>query len=208
MAEDDRLPDERGPSLELPSLRRAFRSRRRRSPPSEEQPETQEEHGEGLADTVTTVLPSESDAPDDPAEREATPRNRPPRRLPRLTRPHLRRPAWLRRPRRPRNVPGPLAAAAAGAAAGLVLVGGTWAAMHLCTLVRGTSSCGLPGVGLLLLIVVVAGIAGSLVMSYLGVAAHASASALGTGLVVVIVLLALLPYDDRWWMAVVVPAVG
>jgi hypothetical protein len=205
MAEDDRRPEEDGPSLELPSLRSAFRGRRKQSRAKHEPPESQVEPRERPADTATTVLPPETEAPQE--EPEAKPRRRR-RRRPHLRRPRLRRPGWSRRPRRPRNVPGPIAAAIAGAVAGLVLVGGTWAAMHLCTLVRGTPSCGLPGIGLLLLIVVVAALAGSLLMSYLGVAAHASAGALGTGLVVVIVLLALLPYDDHGWMVVVVPGLA
>jgi hypothetical protein len=138
------------------------------------------------AETVTAVLPESDEDPDRP-----------------LSGPGARR----RRPRPPR-VPTELVVLLAGALTGLLLVGGTWAGLRGCTAVRGTPSCGMPGVGLLLLIVVVAGVVGSLVMRLGGVAGHAGTSALGTGLLCVLVLLALLPYDERWWMVLLIPGLG
>ena len=84
-----------------------------------------------------------------------------------------------------------------GAVVGLALVGLTWAGLHACTSVRGTPSCGTPGVLLLLVITVAVVVLGSLLLRLAGVAAHGSTSLLGVALLVVLVLLALLPVLGR-----------
>jgi hypothetical protein len=120
-------------------------------------------------------------------------------------------PAPGRRPRRtvPRlHLPGPLVALLTGAVVGLALVGLTSASLHLCSSVRGTSSCGKPGFLVLLVITVAMVFLGSVLLRLAGVDAHGSTSFLGVGLLVVIILLALLPVIFHWWMVIVVPLVA
>jgi len=113
-----------------------------------------------------------------------------------------RRPIALRLPR---HLPGPLAAVVTGALAGLALVGLTWAGLRGCTSLRGTSSCGTPGVLVLLVIAALTVVLGSVLLRLAGVAAAGSTSLLGVALLVVVVLLALLPVLDQAWVVVVIP---
>jgi len=166
-----------GPSLELPSLRGAFRRRRTPQPAPTPLVTTP-----AAASRETVPLP----APE--PEREPEPRRR------------RRRPVRLHF-----GVPGPVAALLTGAVVGLALVGLTSATLRLCTAWRGTSSCGNPGILLLLAIVVATMALGALALRLLGVATAASTSLLGVGLLGVVVLLALLPVLDRGWMVVAVP---
>jgi len=180
MAEDERRepaaePDE--PSLELPSLRSAFR---RRKPPHHEP-------RRAPAPLVTTPAPPGPTAEEPSPEPPAEPRRRREKKAIRL------------------RVPGPVAALLTGAVVGLALVGLTSASLHLCTTWRGTSSCGNPGILLVLAIVVVAAVLGALLLRLLGVATAGSTSLLGVGLLGVLVLVALLPAVERWWMVVAVP---
>jgi hypothetical protein len=73
---------------------------------------------------------------------------------------------------------------------------------------RGTSSCGKPGALLLLAITVVVVLLGALLLRVLGVDTAGSTSLLGVGLLVVLILLALLPVVDRWWMVIVIPVLA
>jgi hypothetical protein len=117
-------------------------------------------------------------------------------------------------PRRPRprrldlHLPGALVALLVGAVAGLALVGLTKAGLQACTALRGTSSCGKPGILLLLAATVLTVLLGSLLLRLAGVDSAGSTSFLGVGLLVVVVLLALLPVIYRWWMVIVVPLVA
>ncbi|MDX6357322.1 MAG: hypothetical protein QOH37_376 [Nocardioidaceae bacterium] len=106
------------------------------------------------------------------------------------------------------HLPGPLVALLTGAVVGLALVGLTSASLHLCSSVRGTSSCGKPGFLLLLVITVAMVFLGSVLLRLAGVDAHGSTSFLGVGLLVVVILLALLPVIFHWWMVIVVPLVA
>jgi hypothetical protein len=106
------------------------------------------------------------------------------------------------------HLPGPLVALLTGAVVGLALVALTSASLHLCSSVRGTSSCGKPGFLLLLVITVAMVFLGSVLLRLAGVDAHGSTSFLGVGLLVVIILLALLPVIFHWWMVIVVPLVA
>jgi hypothetical protein len=106
------------------------------------------------------------------------------------------------------RLPGWLAAPVAGALVGLALVGLTAGGLHLCSSMRGTSSCGKPGIVLLLLITAAVILFGSLLLRLAGVSAPGSTSFLGVGLVVVVTLLALLPTLDEWWVVIVVPALA
>ncbi len=106
------------------------------------------------------------------------------------------------------HLPGWLAALLTGLVVGLVLVGLTAASLRLCTTMRGTDSCGKPGLLLLLAIIAAAILLGSLLLRLAGVGPHGSSSFLGVGLLVVLILLALLPVLDEWWAVIVVPVVS
>jgi len=221
MADDERQDEK---PLELPSLRSAFRRRRQKpreadatpSPPpvtetsSEAEPEP-ERTREPVAVVGAPASPNQTVArteagPDlvsRPAPDEAHEQRR---RLPRPTF-RLPRPGPLRQPHGV-HVPGPIAASVTGLVVGLVLVGMTTASLRLCSSMRGTSSCGKPGILLLLAITVLAILLGSLLLRTAGVTASGSTSFLGVGLLVVLILLALLPVLDRWWVVIVVPLVA
>ncbi|WP_151083713.1 cation diffusion facilitator family transporter [Nocardioides cynanchi] len=106
------------------------------------------------------------------------------------------------------HLPGPVVALLTGAVVGLALVGLTSASLHLCSAMRGTSSCGKPGLLLLLVITVAMVMLGSVLLRLAGVETSGSTSFLGVGLLVVVILLALLPVIFDWWMVVVVPLVA
>jgi hypothetical protein len=95
-----------------------------------------------------------------------------------------------------------------GALAGLALVALTSSSLRLCTSVRGTSSCGTPGILLLLAITVVTILLGSLLLRLFGVRSPGSTSFLAVALLVVLVLLALLPVLDDRGVVIVVPALA
>jgi hypothetical protein len=200
MADDDRSgrgtdpehrPDQR-PSLELPSLRSALGfGRRRTDPPAPAVPEAPVEPAPpispgpiGLPEAHPEVAATSVLTADDSAARP---------RAHRLRDLHL---------------PGRLVAPVTGAVVGLALVGLTSAGLHLCSGVRGTSSCGTPGLLLLLVITAAAVFLGSVLLRAAGVASSGSTSLLGVGLLVVIILLALLPVIFRWWMVIVIPLVA
>jgi len=109
-------------------------------------------------------------------------------------------------PRRRRvHVPGPLAALLTGAVVGLAVVGLTDAGLQACSAMRGTSSCGTPGILLVLAIAAVAIVLGSALLRLAGVAGHGSTSFLGVGLLGVLLMLALLPALHAWWIVMAVP---
>jgi hypothetical protein len=175
MADDERqAPRDDDRSLELPSLRSAFRRRRRPPEP---------------APAAAPVEPEVGPAVEPPAESPAQPGAR------RVRRSHL-------------PLPGPLVALVTGAVVGLARVGLTSASLHLCSSVRGTSSCGKPGILLLLVITGAMVLLGSLLLRVAGVSAHGSTSFLGVGLLVVLILLALLPVLDDWWVVIVIPVIA
>ena len=184
--------DETGPSLELPSLRSALGfGRRRTDPPAPAVPEGQVEPAPpispgpiGLPEAHPEVTATSVVTADDNSERPRA------------------------RKLRARHLPGPLVAPVTGALVGLALVGLTSASLHLCSSLRGTSSCGTPGLLLLLVITVAAVFLGSVLLRAAGVASYGSVSLLGVGLLVVIILLALLPVIFRWWMVIVIPLVA
>ena len=183
MADDERPgSDETDSSLELPSLRSAFRRRRR--PPPEREPEVPDTAIPPVAITQEPTSEPTSEPASEPADRPKRRRPRGPIRI---------------------HLPGRLVAPLTGAIAGLALVGLTSAGLHLCSAMRGTSSCGKPGVVLLLVITVAVILLGSLLLRLADVDTHGSTSFLGVGLLVVVILLALLPVLDDWWVVIVVP---
>jgi hypothetical protein len=176
MADDDRGPDDREPSLELPSLRKAFRRRRVGA-------KMVKTDAESSYDDSAKRVQVEDRLPETPPEP-------PPVRTRRSMRIHL---------------PGPVAATLTGAVVGLVMVGLTSGSLKVCTSVRGTSSCGTPGILVLLGITLLAVVLGSLVLRLAGIVAHTSTSLLGVNLVAVVTLLALLPLLDDRAVVLVVP---
>jgi hypothetical protein len=200
MADDERHDDK---SLELPSLRSALRRRRPPGPEPEPEPAptvvpADVASASSAAPTEASRDPGAGTAPDEGTESR--------RRLPRLEL-LLRRAKGDRQPRRLR-VPGAVAALVTGAVVGLVMVGLTGLSLRVCSALRGTSSCGKPGLLLLLAIIVLAVLLGSLLLRASAVDAPGSTSLLGVALLVVLILLALLPVLDEWWAAMVVPAVA
>ena len=95
-----------------------------------------------------------------------------------------------------------------GAVVGALLVGLTWGALHLCELIRGTSSCGNPGFFLLLAIAVALVVLGKLLLAAFDVPEPGSTSFLGVGLVAVVALLFLVDVLFHWSMVLVIPAVA
>jgi len=123
------------------------------------------------------------------------------------------------RPPRPRRQPslpalslpalGPLPAAAlTGVVVGLLAVGLTWLAERGCVALRDTSSCGDPGLLVLLAIVVVVGLAGRALLGALRVPDPGSTSFLATALMAVLAMLFLMGSLADTWMLVVLPVLG
>jgi hypothetical protein len=180
MADDERHdPDHPDTRLELPRLRLPFRGR---TPEPAES--AQRDADIAPSRRVTTRRREAVGGSEDPPAR---------RRRPLTSGVHL---------------PGPVAAAMTGAVVGLLMVGLTAASLHVCSDLRGTSSCGKPGILVLLAITAAVILLGSLLLRVAGVAAHGSTSFLGVGLLVVLILLALLPVLDEWWVVIAVPALA
>ncbi|MEO5851752.1 MAG: hypothetical protein ABIQ15_04485 [Nocardioides sp.] len=180
MADHDDRHDRDAPSLELPSLS----LRRLRRPEAEADTNTEKRTSR---EQVVSGDPEPDALFTDESADETTP-TRGRRTLPRPS--------------------GPLAAAATGAVVGLLGVGLTWLLLGFCGLVTGTSSCGNPGMLLLLVAVLALGVLGAAVLRALGVEAPGSTSALGIGLLAV---LAILFFGDALfsrWMTLVLPALS
>jgi hypothetical protein len=232
MADEERPDGEKddSPSLELPSLKSALGLGRKRKTKAV-QPDTAPESP--ATEPAEPDEPSEPDLPETPPEpvspvppAEPGPEVSPgPIGLPE-TQPDVDPTAVLPAamstegaseepgPRRRRrlhlnlHLPGPLVALLTGAIVGLALVGLTSASLHLCSSMRGTSSCGKPGILLLLVITVAMVFLGSLLLRLAAVDPHGSTSFLGVGLLVVVILIALLPVIFQWWMVIVIPVVA
>ena len=209
---DTGAEDDAGPSLELPSLRSALGlGRRRRSRTTASPPDMGSETPPDAA-AVTHADPPGPEVPPGPAGLPETRLEQPTAPLPvtRSAQPGPR-PAASRHASRPRldlHLPGPLVALVVGAVAGLALVGLTRAGLQACTALRGTPSCGKPGILLLLAATVLTVLLGALLLRLAGIDSAGSTSFLGVGLLVVVILLALLPVIYAWWMVIVVPAVA
>lgn len=110
--------------------------------------------------------------------------------------------------RKPRALPtlSPGAASlVAGAVVGLVGTGLTWAALQGCEALRGTDSCGGPGLLVLVAILALMVIAGALLLKALRVTEANATSFLGVGLMTVIVLVTLMESLFSAWMFLAVP---
>lgn len=115
------------------------------------------------------------------------------------------------RPARTRSrphVPGTLAAALTGLLVGAVGCGLIYAALAGCEAVRGTDSCGGPGLFLLIAILALMVLFGAGLLALMGAASAGSTSFLAVGLVAVLVMVAFLDVVFSPWMFLVVPLMG
>ena len=127
---------------------------------------------------------------------------------PSLELPSFRRGARPAKPRRATRIPGPtgpVAAGLTGLAVGLAGVGLTWLLQRGCEQVSGTSSCGNPGLLLLLGLVVALGLLGAALLRAFGVRHPGSTSTLAVALLTVVTLLFLGDELLARSMVVVVP---
>lgn len=92
-----------------------------------------------------------------------------------------------------------------GALVGAVGTGLTWAALQGCEALRGTDSCGGPGLLVLVAILALMVIAGALLLKALRVAEPNATSFLGVGLMTVVVLVTLMESLFSAWMFLAVP---
>jgi hypothetical protein len=206
--------DKPEPTLELPSLRRSFRRKKRAAATAPQDASTSPE-ADAVAESVGEVAPRpagpvvtgpvvsapvvpEPTATDAsaPGEAEAGPEE---------SRPI----AAGRRRDRNRNGP-PLPALTAvvltGLLVGLVGTGATFGGLQACEVARGTSSCGDPGFFVLVVIVIVMMLLGAVLLKTLQVPEAKGVSFLGVGLLCVIVLVGLVDALFSPWMFLVVPA--
>ena len=209
--------DRSEPTLELPSL---FRRRRRAAATAEPEPEPQppapqpEPEPEPVESTQVIPHPEPptalAPAAQEPVwEPEPEPEPVSPGGQRRAERQAPRR---ARRARRtPRETPA-LPAAVAAVLTGLVVgLGGallTYGALQGCELLRGTDSCGGPGLLLLVAILVVMVLAGATMLAWLGVSEPRGTSFLGVGITAVVAMVALLETLFSAWMFVAVPVLA
>ena len=122
-------------------------------------------------------------------------------------------PEPARRARSPRVPSGPLltgypASAVTGLVVGALMVGLTAAVLRGCEAIRGTSTCGGPGLLLLVVILVVLVLVGQALLNAFQVADPGSTSFLAVGLIAVVALLFLIDVILDWQMIIVIPLVG
>jgi hypothetical protein len=115
--------------------------------------------------------------------------------------------------RSPRVRRGPLltgypAAALTGLLVGALMVGLTVAALRGCEAIRGTSTCGGPGLLLLVVILVVLVMVGQALLRAFTVPDPGSTSFLAVGLLAVVALLFLIDVILDWQMIIVIPLLG
>ena len=101
-----------------------------------------------------------------------------------------------------------MAALATGLLVGALTVLLTWLSQRGCEAVQGTSSCGEPGLLLLLAILVVMVLVGASALRLARVADPGSTSFLAVGLLTVLALLFLVGSLFEWWVVIVVPALS
>jgi hypothetical protein len=185
------------PDLELPSLFGRGKKRRREQP--EEPVEAPVEETRPLEPVVLEPEPEPTPEPLSAApepKRRARKRARPPR------------PARAARAARTGPlVPVPVAAVLTGLLVGLAGTALTYVSLRGCEMLQGTESCGAPGLGLLVVIVVLMMLGGALVLKVLGVSDPRGTSFLAIGLMCVVVLVTLMEDLFSAWMFVAVPLI-
>ena len=235
MADEERRTD--GPSLELPSLsfgrkRRKKDARAAPEPPAPPAPEPEPAPSRTPKRPPAPELPEPTPPPlfadevvaptAEPEPEAAVP---PPAPAPAPVAPVApmtpaastpTRSAQKRPQKKPRRRPGftlpalggTLAAVVTGILVGVITVGVTWASLRVCEVVRGTSSCGGPGLFLLVAILLAAVLVGAALLKAAAVPQPGSTSFLAVGLLSVVALLFLVGSIFEWWMVVVVPLVS
>jgi hypothetical protein len=113
-----------------------------------------------------------------------------------------------RRPVRLPALPGLTAALVTGLLVGLVGVLATFASLRLCEVVKGTPSCGGPGLFLLVAILVAMVYLGGWLLRGFGVHDPGSTSFLAVGLTAVVAMLFLVDVLFAWWMVIAIPLVS
>ena len=182
------------PDLELPSLFGRGKKRRREQP---------EEPVEETRPLEPVVLEPEPEPRPDP---EPVPAPEPKRRAGRPPKPP--RPARPARAARTGPLmPVPVAAVLTGLLVGLAGTALTYVSLRGCEMLKGTESCGAPGLGLLVVIVVLMMLGGALVLKLLGVSDARGTSFLAIGLMCVVVLVTLMEDLFSAWMFIAVPLI-
>jgi hypothetical protein len=100
------------------------------------------------------------------------------------------------------------ASALTGLLVGALMVGLTVASLKACEQVRGTSTCGGPGLLILVIILVVLVMVGQVLLKLLRVPDPGSTSFLAVGLIAVVALLFLIDVILDWQMLIVIPLIG
>jgi hypothetical protein len=119
------------------------------------------------------------------------------------------RPRRPERPTRPPRSPGGVVAVLlTGLLVGVLVVALTLLSQRGCAAVQGTSSCGEPGLLLLLAILVASVLLGATALRLARVPDPGSTSFLGVGLLTVLALLFLVGSLFEWWAAVAVPVLS
>jgi hypothetical protein len=197
MADKD-LEDD-GPSLELPSFAFGRTKKARESAPAAPvKPVVETDPGPepgSLAEAETTVTPPAAETVTsrvDDDEAAETP----------VDEPRAGRGSVLT------ALPALQAALVVGALVGLLAVLLTFASLKLCELLRGTDSCGGPGLLLLVATLVVLTYVGGWLLRGFGIDDPGSTSFLAVGLLAVLTMLFLLDVIYSWWMVVVIPVVA
>lgn len=171
------------PTLELPSPFRRRKRRARGEPQPAPEPET---------DPAPQPAPETDPAPQPaPAGRRAV-------RAARAAR-------ASRAPRARPVLPAGAATLVTGVVVGAVGTGLTWAALQGCEALRGTDSCGGPGLLVLIAILSLMVVLGALLLKALRVPEPNATSFLGVGLMAVIVLVTLMESLFSAWMFLAVP---
>jgi hypothetical protein len=176
----DKDPEAGSPSLELPSFGLGRKKKDKRSAPAGP-----------VEDTTPAPEPPPPPAPEPPPEPE--PESDEPRQKRALELPAL---------------PALQAALVVGALIGLLAVLLTFASLKLCELVRGTDSCGGPGLLLLVATLVVLTYVGGWLLRGAGIDDPGSTSFLAVGLLAVLAMLFFLDVIYSWWMVIVIPLVA
>jgi hypothetical protein len=201
------MPDEGekdAPSLEPPSL---FRRKRKppkaapAAPPPAVEADAAAPVAPPVAQPVTPWVPPPAVAPPETAPLDD---GRPTTIFDDTSEPTPEPPAEPRPPREP-WLGGTPAAALTGLFIGALIVAATAGSLHLCTAVKGTSSCGGPGFFLLVAILVVAVLIGAAMLRAARVPEPGSTSFLAVGLLSVVALLFLVGSIFEWWMIIVIP---
>lgn len=211
----DREPEQDQPSLELPSLG-GWRRRRRaqRSEPAPAADPTPDPTPDPAPDPASgeqaTVRRPETVADAPPPEPAPDPAPAPEpvsggQSTVLVTETAEEPPPPARRVVRVRRPAGYVAVLGTGLLVGLLMVGMTWGSLRTCEQVQGTSSCGAAGYPMLLFVLVLAVVAGGMLLRLLQVADPVSTSFLGTGLATVLALLFLVDQLDSPAMVAVVP---